>query len=85
MDAMNIKLMLTDELLDIREKSRLERNYTLSDLIREELDSRGSFVFDHPHGQVCYHLCGSEIDRDWINRNRKEVDRSFETHIWFKK
>ena len=41
----------TTLLLEIREKCRLDKNYQLSDKIRDVLDSRLEFVFDTKEGQ----------------------------------
>lgn len=51
-----IKDALTDMLIEMRRMARDVRQWTDSDLIREELDSRNCFVFDHPTGQEVYHL-----------------------------
>ena len=51
----NINLS-TEELLEIRQKSRLDKDFKTSDLIRDELDKRLSFVFDTKEGQEVYHL-----------------------------
>lgn len=68
---------LTDELTDVREKARTDRNFTLSDLIRIELDKRGSFVFDTPIGQEVYHL-GKGFKRADIT---KEFKRKFDRNV----
>ena len=52
MDTTNI---LTDELVFHREKARKHKNYRLSDLIRNELDKRGTYIMDTAEGQVIYH------------------------------
>jgi len=65
---------LTDELVYIREQARLNKDYKLSDEIRNELDSRGSFVFDTKYGQVVYHI-GSGYKRDELNKS--DLDRIF--------
>lgn len=75
--------MLTDELTNIREDARANKEFTLSDEIRNELDTRGSFVFDHPHGQVIYHL-GEGYTREFVIKHREFIDKSFETNKRFK-
>ena len=52
---MNLKEKYTEELIYLRKRARDSNYYDLSDLIRTELDSRFSFVFDTPDGQVIYH------------------------------
>jgi len=75
---MLFKEMLTDELTDLREVEHSHRNYELSDLIRDELDSRGSFVIDTAKGQEVYHM-GIE----WSGRRKdflkdiKNIDQKF--------
>ena len=63
---MNLTTMLTDELTSIREVEHSFRNYKITDAIRLELDSRGTFCIDTPKGQDIYHM-GNE----WKNK-RKE-------------
>ena len=44
-----------DELINLRQEARDEKNWKLSDEIRTYLDSRHSFIFDTNDGQVIYH------------------------------
>ena len=44
-----------DELIDLRQEARTEKNWKLSDEIRTYLDSQHSFIFDTTDGQVIYH------------------------------
>lgn len=79
---MDLQQILTDELIDMREQSRIDKDYTLSDQIRNELDSRLVFVFDHPEGQVIYHLLpewfkGNPTTRDYVKQNIRSLDESF--------
>jgi hypothetical protein len=76
----NLKETLTDELTDIRERARLYKNYSLSDEIRNELDSRGSFCFDNPDGQEVYHL-GLGYTREWVIKNRQFLDMKFKSNV----
>lgn len=46
---------LIDELIDLREQSRLNKDYKLSDDIRDYLDTKHIFIFDHKEGQEIYH------------------------------
>ncbi len=80
---MDLKNILTDELTDIREDARANKEFTLSDEIRNELDSRGSFCFDHPEGQVVYHL-GPGYTREFVKANIRAIDKSFQTNKRFK-
>ena len=78
---MNYKNILTDELVDIREVERLHNNYEATDAIRNELDSRGSFVVDTANGQVIYHM-GSQ----WSNKRKeflkdiRDIDAKFKRY-----
>jgi cysteinyl-tRNA synthetase len=75
---MNLSLIVTDELTDIREIEHAHKNYTVSDAIRSELDKRGSFCIDTAKGQVVYHM-----GNQWANKrkeflkNIKEIDLKF--------
>ena len=51
-----MKDLYTDELIELREKARLDKNYKLSDEIRNILDERLCFIFDTKEGQEVYHL-----------------------------
>ena len=77
-----MKHTLTDELTDLREQARLNKDYKLSDAIRNELDTRGSFCFDNPEGQVIYHL-GEGYTREFVIKNRQGIEKSFETNKRF--
>jgi len=47
----------TDELISLRQSAKFNKDYGLSDQIRDELDKRLSFIFDHPDGfQEVWHL-----------------------------
>jgi hypothetical protein len=76
----NLNQTLTDELTDIREQARLNKNYALSDAIRNELDARGSFCFDNPNGQEVYHL-GIGYTREWVIKNRQFLDMKFKANV----
>ena len=52
---MNFKSKYIDELITIREEARYKKNWSLSDDIRDYLDTKCIFIFDSPTGQVVYH------------------------------
>ena len=52
---MKIKDKYIDELVDIRENARHNKNWKLADKIRDLLDTKHVFVFDTKEGQVIYH------------------------------
>lgn len=70
---MDYKSTLTDELTDIRENEYKLRNFKITDAIRDELDSRGSFCIDTPDGQEVYHM-----GEKWFNK-RKEFMKDFKS------
>ena len=47
-----------DELVDFRKEAREQKNWKLSDKIRDYLDTKHSFIFDTKEGQVVYHRTG---------------------------
>lgn len=72
----DLKSILTDELTDIREKARAYKNFKLSDEIRIELDSRGSFCIDTKQGQEVYHM-GDGWTRKRLIAEIKDVNAKF--------
>ena len=52
---MRIEDKYIDELLEIREKTRIEKNWKLADKIRNYLDTKHVYVFETNEGQVIYH------------------------------
>ena len=44
-----------DELIDMRRQSRIDKDWSLSDNIRDYLDTKHIFVFDHKEGQEVFH------------------------------
>ena len=44
-----------DELVDLRNEAREQKNWKLSDEIRDYLDTKHTFIFDTNEGQVVYH------------------------------
>ena len=67
---------LTDELVYLRELARQNKNFKESDLIRNILDERGSFVFDTANGQVVYHL-GKGYTRESVQKNIEYINMCF--------
>ena len=45
-----------DQLINIREELKLQKNYKEADSIRDYLDSKYVFIFDSKNGQEVYHL-----------------------------
>ena len=68
---MNIENKCIDELVDSRKEARIKRNWSLSDRIRNYLDTKHVFVFDTEYGQVVYHRAGLTRP-DLIDKIKKE-------------
>lgn len=73
---MIMKFKVTDELVYLREIVREQKDFKLSDEIRNILDSRGSFVFDTKYGQEVFHL-GSGYIREEVVKNYNSINNSF--------
>lgn len=52
---MDFESKYIDELIEIRREAREQKDWKLSDEIRNYLDSKFIFVFDHKEGQEVYH------------------------------
>lgn len=76
-----ISRQLTDLLTALREYARSDKNFLLSDLIRNELDTRGSFCMDGPVGQVVYHM-GSDWTRQRLIQEIQYVNDSFKFNYY---
>ena len=53
---MNFENKYISELIDIRHQSRIDKDFELSDKIRDFLDTKLTFVFDSKDGQEVLHL-----------------------------
>ena len=65
-----------DELIDIRADARKNKDWVLSDELRDYLDTKFIFIFDEVDGQVVYHRTSgtrqdiiNEIKRDRLANN----------------
>jgi len=78
---MDFESKYIDELIDIREEARAEKNWELSDKIREYLDSKSTFIFDTKEGQEVYHtntMSRNElIKRIQKNKNAEKLFNSW--------
>lgn len=68
---MNFETKYIDELIAIREEARQEKNWKLSDDIRDYLDTKHVYVFDTPNQQVVYHRTGG-TRQDLINQIKED-------------
>lgn len=74
---MNFEGYYIDELIELRKHSRLAKDWGLSDDIRDYLDSKHIFIFDHKEGQEVYHRTSGtrkdlieEIEKDRLAEKR---------------
>lgn len=74
---MNIEALTIDELVNLRQEARVEKNWKLSDEIRTYLDSRHAFIIDTNDGQVIYHR--SNGTREELIVQLKESSRAEKT------
>jgi len=64
---MNFESKYIDELIDDRKEARVNKNWKLSDEIRDYLDTKLVFIFDTKWGQEVYYL----TDGYFKNQERK--------------
>lgn len=64
---MNFESKYIDELIDDRKEARVNKNWKLSDEIRDYLDTKLVFIFDTKWGQEVYYL----TERYFKNQDRK--------------
>jgi len=65
--SMNFESKYIDELIDDRKEARVNKNWKLSDEIRDYLDTKLVFIFDTKWGQEVYYL----TERYFKNQDRK--------------
>ena len=73
---MDFNSMFIDELIELRNEARLKKDWALSDLIREYLDSKGAFVFDKKDDCVVFHTNQFKTRKelnDYINNEIRSV------------
>ena len=81
---MDFKNKYVSELIEIREEARANKDWKLSDEIRDYLDTKQSFVFDTKDGQVVYHeLKGMTRSKliDKINKD-KRAEKMFDAWLY---
>lgn len=68
---------LTDQLVYDYEVAQSQKNYTLCDSIRNELDSRGSFIYgSYKEGVQVYHM-GKGYTREFVNKEKWFYDETW--------
>lgn len=55
MRVMDFDSKYIDELIDIRKEAREQKDWKLADEIRDYLDTKFTFIFDHKEGQEVFH------------------------------
>lgn len=81
---MNFDNKYVSELIDIREAARLDKDFQLSDEIRDYLDEKFTFIFDTKDCQVIYfELKGMTRAKliDKINADRK-AEKVFDSWLY---
>lgn len=76
-------LILIDELIDIRRQAREEKDWKLSDEIRDYLDTKFVFIFDHKEGQEVYHRTrGTREDIVKEIQKDKKLEKDFNSWLY---
>ena len=72
---MDLSLFYIDQLIDLRETFRTEKDWSMCDKIRDYLDTKHVFIFDTPEGQVIYNQTkGTRKDAvEIINKEKRAV------------
>ena len=73
---------LTDELVHLRELARANKDWKLSDEIRDELASRGSFVTDTKDGQEVVHTRMAKDEYHRALSITKKADAAFDAWLF---
>jgi hypothetical protein len=73
----DLNLLLVDEIVELRKISRLNKNWKLSDVLRNYLDAKLVFAFDAPDCQEVYYLCENSFK--YLDRIEKLYDMKFST------
>lgn len=81
---MNFENKYVSELIEIREVARINKDWELSDNIRNYLDTKFSFVFDTMDGQVIYHELKGQTRQNLINRlnNNARIENIFDSWLF---
>jgi len=79
---MNIEAMYIDELIDKREQARKDKDYRLSDEIRDYLDTKSVIIFDTKDGQEVYHELKGTTRQDVIDKIQKDIKAEAMFNAW---
>ena len=76
--------MFIDELIANRELARVNKDFTLSDEIRNELYLKSVFVFDTKEGQVVYHESKGTTRKQLTDRldKSKQSNKRFDAWLY---
>jgi len=74
---------MIEGLIDIRREAREERDWELSDIIRDYLDTRNVFCFDTKDGQEVWHIPQPTITRaEMIKKIQKDITANNNFNGW---
>lgn len=80
---MDFESKYIDELIEIRKEAREEKNWVLSDQIRDYLDTKHIFVFDHKEGQeVFYRKSGTRTEMISELQKDRDAEKLFESWLY---
>lgn len=79
--------MYIDEIIDKRHEARINKDWELSDKLREELDSKNVFVFDTLKGQEVYYPAKQTTREELVNKinTEKRADKIFDAWLYSQK
>jgi len=79
-----IKDYYLSELVELRNIARQEKNWELSDKIRNYLDTKNIFIFDSPDGQIIYYELAGTTRQDVIDRinEDKRLNKIFDAWLY---
>lgn len=84
MESIQVNKVSESLLIEIRKEARNQKDWKTSDLIRNELDRRNTFVFDTNQGQVVYHELKGMTRQKLINKlNESErAEKHFDAWLY---
>lgn len=80
---MDLQNKYIDELIDIRKESRQNKDWVLSDRIRNYLDSKHVFIFDTKNGQEVYHRIKGTREEIIIEMQKdRDAEKRFDSWLF---
>jgi len=79
-----IKDYYLSELVELRNIAREEKDWELSDKIRDYLDTKNVFIFDSPDGQIIYYELAGTTRQDVIDKTNtdKRLNKIFDAWLY---